>query len=415
MSGFSDGGGSGVIYSNCISRANALDGFTINKGTGGAGGSPVPGDNGLYIGCNANNNLRDGFSYHPEGGTAAGAGNFAFQSCKSYSNGKTGFNIQPLSSYPVTGVTIADCEAYSNVGSGFETQGGGTVNSLTISNCRSRNNGTSGTDTFGIRLLTNVTRLDVTGNKCWDDQGGSGTQTYGIQFGAYTFTSVNVANNNFNGNKTGAMDLTTTPPTFASPTSFANNLPVATPRTDILPTNYIAQTMPLWAAGSNTLAVPASGTLRLVGIYLPAGTTISNITFVTGSTAGATITHVWCGLYDSSRNQLATTTDNTLTPAISGSALTASTAYTTAISTTAAGAASSYTTLYSGTYYVGILVAGTTMPTFTGYGGVNALLTGLGSSPLTGSSDTAQTTPPAFAHQATTITALSGFPYIGLS
>ena len=182
----------------------------------------------------------------------------------------------------------------------------------------------------------------------------------------------------------------------------------------LLPTGYIAQSMPSWSCNSNTLAAVASGTLRMVGIYLPINTTVSNITFVTGTTPGATITNVWAGLYDQNRVQLATTTTNTLSPAIAGQALTASTAYTAAISTIASGASATFTTTYSGLHYIGLMFAGTTSPTLTGFGGAGSVVTGLAPA-ISGSSDTGQTTPPAFAHTAGSLTALGGFPYVAVS
>jgi hypothetical protein len=96
-----------------------------------------------------------------------------------------------------------------------------------------------------------------------------------------------------------------------------------------------------------------SGRIHLSPIYLPAGKTISSITFVSGATALATGTNQWFGLFDSSRNKLALTGDDTST------AWAASTAKTLNLS-------AAYTTTSSGLYYVGVMVAATTTPSYLG-------------------------------------------------
>ena len=136
----------------------------------------------------------------------------------------------------------------------------------------------------------------------------------------------------------------------------------------LLPNTWIASTIPVWANNSATLANPTSGSLRLVAIWLPANTLISNLIFNMGSTAGATVGNVWMALYDSSRVMLATTTTNVTSPAISGSALTATTTYTCAISTTNLGANSTFTTTYSGIHFIGLMIAATTVGTLAGAG-----------------------------------------------
>ena len=59
----------------------------------------------------------------------------------------------------------------------------------------------------------------------------------------------------------------------------------------------VAETMPrMFVTGSFT---PATGAIRTTAVYLYAGQVISNITFSTGSTAGASVTGTWAGLFTS--------------------------------------------------------------------------------------------------------------------
>lgn len=155
------------------------------------------------------------------------------------------------------------------------------------------------------------------------------------------------------------------------------------------------ETIPRAGGAINTVTTPTSGTLWLMGIALPAGYPVSNITFVSNS---ATITPAnwWFGLWDSSRVQLALTADQTT------AAWAANVAKTLAIATTAAGAASSFTTTYEGMHYLGYMMKAATAPQLM----ASPLGAGIGSLVpiLYGSSDTGQTTPPAFPHTANALT-----------
>lgn len=144
-------------------------------------------------------------------------------------------------------------------------------------------------------------------------------------------------------------------------------------------------------------ATLVSGTLYLTGIYLPAATVVSAISYVSAATAAITPTNWWFGLYNSSLLQLALTADQT-TSAIAANALLSKN-----IATIASGASGTFTTTYSGLHYVGIMVVAATMPTMQAVSLTNTLI---GLSPrLWGTSDTGQTTPPAFPR---TVAALAG-------
>lgn len=133
----------------------------------------------------------------------------------------------------------------------------------------------------------------------------------------------------------------------------------------------------------------ASGQLLLVPIWLPAGYVVSNITFVSGTTAANGPTHWWFGLYDSSRVQLATTADQTTTAWGTG------TAKTLPITTVAGGAGASFTTTYTGLHYLGVMITvTTTMPTLAGAGSLPATVASV--SPGFGGADSGLTTPPVF-------------------
>jgi hypothetical protein len=181
----------------------------------------------------------------------------------------------------------------------------------------------------------------------------------------------------------------------------------APPLSDLLPTGWSTETMPRSAITSNTSGGLVSGTLYMAAVYLTAGTVVHNLTFVAGTVPGATMTHWWMGLYDSSRVQLATTADQT------SAAIPAATLSTQAIAATAAGAATSFTTTYTGLHYIGLMVAATTVPNLLGVGGAGNVAFGIAPI-LSGISDTAQTAPPAFPHTATTLSA-TAMNYLGAS
>lgn len=147
------------------------------------------------------------------------------------------------------------------------------------------------------------------------------------------------------------------------------------------------------SAVATTAAPMTSGTLYMTAIALPAGLVVNNITFVTTGTGATSPTNWWFGLYDSSRVQLAVTADQTTT------AWAGNTAKTLSIATVASGAASSFTTTYEGLYYLGAMVKASTAPSLVsagqsgGVGALTPLLSGQ-------STDTSQTTPPAFPHTA---------------
>jgi hypothetical protein len=119
----------------------------------------------------------------------------------------------------------------------------------------------------------------------------------------------------------------------------------------------IGETIPRWAA-TNVLTL-GSSVLRTTAIYLTAGQVVKNITFTTYSTAGASVTGTWAGLFT---NASSTLTLVAATAQQGLSSLAANTVFTWPIATIASGSSSTYTVPSSGLYYVGICVTASTMP-----------------------------------------------------
>ncbi len=123
----------------------------------------------------------------------------------------------------------------------------------------------------------------------------------------------------------------------------------------------IAETVPRTAGAFTTSLSLTSGSLFMVGIWLPARTTITTISIRSGSTSLSGGSHAWAALFDSSRGFLAQSTDDTA-PAWTGS-----TVKTFTLSTP-------YTTTYEGLYYIGLSLVATTMPTLSALAITNAVL-----------------------------------------
>jgi hypothetical protein len=122
----------------------------------------------------------------------------------------------------------------------------------------------------------------------------------------------------------------------------------------------------LYDSVSDANAVPmANGIMTAVPIQLAAGDVITNISFVTGFTAGATMTHWWMALYDSAAtpNLLAQTADQ-----VAG-AIAASTVITKPLAT-------AQTISKGGVYWVALMISATTQPSVLGTVGAPTVVTG---------------------------------------
>lgn len=102
-----------------------------------------------------------------------------------------------------------------------------------------------------------------------------------------------------------------------------------------------------------------------VPIYLQAGDTVTNLTFISGATAAGTPTNYWFALYGPGATPalLAQTADQTT------AAWAADTAKTLALAT-------AYKVLVSGVYYAAIMVKATTVPSLVGTLGAKPVITG---------------------------------------
>lgn len=201
------------------------------------------------------------------------------------------------------------------------------------------------------------------------------------------------------GQLNGTMALDTTDYSlYVKSSGIWNNFPPGLREFYARPTGAISESISRLTnmSGSNT---PTSGNLYLQALAIPASVSIGHIAFVSGLTAAISPTHWWFCLFDSNRNLLASTADQTTT------AFNASTLTSLPISTVAAGSASSFTTTYTGLYYVGFMMTATTLPPLVGTNHVAGDSAIISAAPiLQGTSNTGQTTPPAFPFQATTLT-----------
>lgn len=107
----------------------------------------------------------------------------------------------------------------------------------------------------------------------------------------------------------------------------------------------------------STQALLVSGRLSFTAIPLKAGTLVSAITFISGTTALATGSNQWFALYSPALAKLGVTSDDGATAWAASALKTLS-------------LASAYRIPTDGIYYLGVCVVATTLPTFTGKGSV---------------------------------------------
>ena len=133
----------------------------------------------------------------------------------------------------------------------------------------------------------------------------------------------------------------------------------ATPQTGLgnLPTGALGSSIPGRVYTAANLAVLSSSRLTLVGVDLKKGVPISNVSFHSATTAGATLTHTWFCIVDKGLVMKRATVDDT------SASWAANTRKTIALS-------SEYTPAYDGLHYIGIVVTGTTVPTLSGFTGL---------------------------------------------
>ncbi|MFD5838232.1 right-handed parallel beta-helix repeat-containing protein [Streptomyces collinus] len=257
----------------------------------------------------------------------------------------------------------------------------------------------------GIRFSTNAARCTAASNKI---RKGSGTTANGFSLAA-SATGCALLGNDLAGN--GWSAATALSVSTAAPVTGPGGMQ-ALPGSNLVDTD-VTPLPALEAAMSptdryettsrlrcGTASTPVSGALYLVPIWLPKGRVISTLSFTSGGTAAASPTNYWFTLHDANRVALARTADQ------GTAAWAANTTKTLAIAQTTAGSASSYTTPYAGLYYVGFMVAASTVPNIIGEGSVPATIAN--TAPGFGPTSSGQTTPPTVTAGAFTAAAFSG-------
>ena len=116
----------------------------------------------------------------------------------------------------------------------------------------------------------------------------------------------------------------------------------------------LAETIPREICTETNTTMAVSGTLNMQAIYLWAGQLVSNISLCSATTAAGTPTNYRFGLFDSSRNLLAESANQTT------SAWAANSVKTLAMTTP-------YRVPTSGLYYIGYYMTATTVPTLKGF------------------------------------------------
>lgn len=118
-------------------------------------------------------------------------------------------------------------------------------------------------------------------------------------------------------------------------------------------TGTVAETIPREICTETNAAALTSGQLRFFAIYLRAGQVVTNISFFSATTAAGTPTNQFFALYSRHGIKLAQSANDTTT------AWAANTIKTLAMT-------AAYTVRETGFYYIGIMVAATTVPTLKG-------------------------------------------------
>lgn len=315
-------------------------------------------------------------------------------------SGSNGINCAGSAS-PVVAGNIIDTTG-SNFGLFFGQGADGTTNTTdaTVTGNKVRK-----AASYGIRLSTGASGCLVANNQVRKDGGAT---TGGISMAA-SATGALLLDNDLSGNgwnAATALSVSTAAPVTgpggmtALPGSNAVDgdlTPMPALEAAMSPAGRYETTSRLRCGTAST---PVSGALYLVPIWLPKGLVVSNITFVSGGTAGASLTNQWFTLHNSSRVAVARTADATT------AAWAANTAKTLSIAQTTAGAATSFTTTYTGLHYLGVMVAATTVPNLVGEGSLPAAVAN--SSPGFGPTNSGQTTPPTVTGGAFTAAAFAG-------
>lgn len=163
------------------------------------------------------------------------------------------------------------------------------------------------------------------------------------------------------------------------------------------PDSFCVASMGRFHASDPTIALATTGKLTLAKITLAAGDLVTNLSYVSGSTAGVTMTNWWMGLWSPAGALLGVTADQT------SGAIAANTLFTLAL-------ASPYRVREGGLFRIGLCVAASTVPTVVGVTvppPIVAPAEGVGSEETTAT----YTTPASAPATLPSLTARRGMPY----
>lgn len=262
------------------------------------------------------------------------------------------------------------------------------------------NNFSNSAGVNGVTVIGGTPHFTIRGCHIGNFFNLSGHQKYGVLIDTGASDNYFIQNNDFDGNESGTvLDRGTgTSKVVEGPAGLARTV---LNRNPWRPTAAIVENVPRALIAGANLSALTSGTLLVVGgLVLPPGTEVNNISFMSGTTAGATLTNQWFCLLDQSRNVILKTADDTST------AWAANTVKTKALSST-------YAVTSETALYVGILVAATTVPSLRGMT-IDSNLAGLATI-LCGNSTTGLTNPASLGATAAAITAGGNLPWCYLS
>ena len=166
------------------------------------------------------------------------------------------------------------------------------------------------------------------------------------------------------------------------------------PQHALRPTGSLYET---FTRAGGTIAANAalvSQRLTMVALQLPAGLTVTSISFFSGGTALSVGVNQLFGLYDSGRNLLRGSNDDTSTAWAANAMKTLT-------------LTSTFTTTYTGLYYIGILINATTVPNILC--STNAATVPMGIAPIIGG--TSNTSVTALPNPANAITSVAAQPW----
>lgn len=378
-------------FDNVVCQNNLSDGFYFH------GDSGVAGTSCSFISCYANTNTTTGYNinnmaYSSFTGCASEGSptNYLFTNCQSIAVNGCGSEAMVAggTGFKVTGgfgVSLNGCWDYLNKGKAFWFTGAHLNGSM--SNCMENTPASGATASFQVDSTSKVMTAQ---NSFTTAQSLSGLAPQ--IFGSFGF-----AGSVFLGASSDALFYRQAPGEIGTDGFWVQNGGDPTAAAHTATKGYVNGRESVGEAGAPTGAIAetvnrvnvttngspiVSGRLNIHAVYLRKGTVCTSASFVSGTSAATLPTNWWFCLLDNGRVLRATTANQTTT------AWAANTLKTINFQST-------YTTTYSGLYYIGVMVAATTVPTLATTG--TAPLTGPLLSAVTpsigGASTTGLTTP----------------------